>query len=52
MKTTLPMMAIDACMTKKERDQLSDIVHDVENSDDKIWPLERLFNEVKRMIKY
>ena len=39
-------------MTKKEREILADIVNDIENSDDKIWPLERLLSEVKRMIKY
>lgn len=38
-------------MTKKESEILADIVNDIENSDDKIWPLERLFLEVKRMIK-
>lgn len=38
-------------MTKKEREILADIVNDIENSDDKIWPLERLLLEVKRMIK-
>jgi len=39
-------------MTKNEREILAGIVDDVENSDDKIWPLERLLSEVKRMINY
>lgn len=39
-------------MTKNEREILADIVDDIENSDDKIWPLERLLAEVKKMIKY
>ena len=39
-------------MKKKEREILADIVTDIENSDDKIWPLERLLSEVKRMINY
>lgn len=39
-------------MTKNERDILACIVDDIENSDDKIWPLERLLAEVKRMIKH
>lgn len=39
-------------MTKNEREILTGIVDDVENSDDKIWPLERLLSEVKRMIRY
>lgn len=38
-------------MTKKESEILADIVNDIESSDDKIWPLERLLSEVKRMIK-
>ena len=39
-------------MTIKEKEILSSIVDDIEKSDDKIWPLERLFEEVKRIIKY
>ena len=39
-------------MTKKEREILIDIIHDIESSDDKIWPLERLLKEVKQMTKY
>lgn len=39
-------------MTKNEREILSDIVDDIESSDDKIWPLERLLKEIKLMINY
>ena len=39
-------------MTKNEREILAGIVNDIENSGDKIWPLERLLAEVKRMINY
>ena len=39
-------------VTKNEREILSGIVDDIENSDDKIWPLEILLAEVKRMIKH
>jgi len=38
-------------MTKKEREILADIVNDIDNTDDKIWPLERLLREVRQMIK-
>ena len=38
-------------MTKKEREILAGIVNDIDNSDDKIWPLERLLKEVRQMIK-
>ena len=39
-------------MTKNEREILTNIIDDIEKSDDKIWPLERLLAEIKRMIKY
>ena len=38
-------------MTKAEREELSSIIEDVENSDDKIDILERLYFTVKQMIK-
>lgn len=37
-------------MTKREKEILSSIIHDIDNSDDKIDPLERLYNEVKNML--
>lgn len=38
-------------MTKAEREELSTIIEDVENSDDKIDSLERLYFTIKQMIK-
>ena len=38
-------------MTKAEREELSTIIEDVENSDDKIDVLERLYSTVKQMVK-
>ena len=38
-------------MNRKEREILSSIINDVEESDDKIDVLERLYFEVKSMIK-
>ena len=38
-------------MTKVEREELSSIIKNVENSDDKIDILERLYFTVKQMIK-
>jgi hypothetical protein len=38
-------------MNKKEREILSEIIKDIDNTDDKIWPLERLLTEVKKLIK-
>ena len=38
-------------MTKAEREELSTIIEDVENSDDKIDSLERLYFIVKQMVK-
>ena len=38
-------------MTKIEREILTSIVKDIQESDDKIWGLERLYDEVKRMLK-
>lgn len=38
-------------MTKNECEILSNIIDDIEKSDDKIWPIERLLTEIKRMIK-
>lgn len=38
-------------MTKAEREELSTIIEDIENSDDKIDILERLYFTVKQMVK-
>ena len=38
-------------MTKAEREELSSIIEDIENSDDKIDILERLYFTVKQMVK-
>lgn len=38
-------------MTKAEREELNSIIEDVENSDDKIDVLERLYSTVKQMVK-
>lgn len=38
-------------MTKAEREELSTIIEDIENSDDKIDILERLYFTVRQMIK-
>ena len=38
-------------MNKKEREILSEIINDIDNADDKIWPLEGLLTEVKKLIK-
>lgn len=37
-------------MTKNEREILADIVDDIDNSDDKIDALERLYYEIRKMI--
>lgn len=38
-------------MTKAEREELSTIIEEIQNSDDKIDILERLYFTVKQMIK-
>lgn len=38
-------------MNKREKDILSSVCRDIEESDDKIDPLERLYSEVKEMLK-
>lgn len=37
-------------MTKSEKEILSSIIYDIDNSDDKIDPLERLYVTVKEII--
>lgn len=37
-------------MTKTEKEILDSVCRDIENADDKIDALERLYSEVKRMI--
>ena len=37
-------------MNKSEKEYLASIIEDVENSDDKIDSLERLYHDVKQMI--
>jgi hypothetical protein len=37
-------------MTKREKEILSSIIDDIDNSDDKIDPLERLYLSVKEML--
>ena len=39
-------------MTKKEYSILLDCVNDIRNSDDEIEPLVRLYNEVKKLLKF
>ena len=39
-------------MTKKEREELIAIIDDMQESDDKIDILERLYFTVKRMVNY
>lgn len=39
-------------MNKTEIERLISIIYDIEESDDKIEPLERLLAEVKKLIKY
>ena len=39
-------------MNKNEREILLAICHDVENSDDKIEVLERLYFEIKKILKH
>lgn len=39
-------------MTKKEREELIAIIDDMQESDDKIDMLERLYFTVKRMVNY
>ncbi len=39
-------------MNKREKEILTSICRDIDNTDDKIDVLERLYFEVKRMIKY
>ena len=39
-------------MTKKEREELIAIIDDIQESDDKIDMLERLYFTVKRMVNY
>lgn len=38
-------------MTKAEREELSTIIEEIQNSDDKIDILERLYFTVKQMVK-
>lgn len=38
-------------MKKSEKEYLSEIIHDIEESDDKIEPLERLFHAIKLMVE-
>lgn len=38
-------------MTKSEREQLTSICNDIEDSDDKIDALERLYSAVKQLLK-
>lgn len=38
-------------MNKAEREVLSDIIKEIQESDDKIDMLERLYIEVKRLVK-
>lgn len=38
-------------MNKSERELLIGLVSDIQNSDDTIEPLERLYREVKKLLK-
>lgn len=38
-------------MTKREKEILAEIVNEIQESDDKIDVLERLYIEVKRLVK-
>jgi hypothetical protein len=39
-------------MNKSEREHLRDLIREIDESDDKIDPLETLLHEVKKMINY